>query len=239
MALLSLIFDRPIRASFETVVGSERVVVPLDASISEGHERQASVTQNAIEDGSNVADHVKLNPVRLTIEGLISDTPVSLLQAGLGLGISSASQLAAGAIGGVGGNIAAEAAAFGLGSLAGLLTGAPRRASDGFKFMEQLWENRQPFTMVTALKRYENMIMTQLSVPKSASIGKSLRFSMTLEQVRIVRSSLVAIPAFQVGGNASAQSQANLGKQGTKDAGAESSSKASLLLQGFQSAGVL
>ena len=234
MALLGLIFDRPVKASIETIVGVERVSVPMDASISESHERTATISQNEVEDGSNIADHVRLNPERLTMEAIISDTPVTLLASGIGLGIASASQLATSAVGGVAGQLLSEVVGSGLGTLAGLLTGTPRDPADGFRFLEELWRKRTPFTVVTALKRYENMVIQSLGVPRTASIGKSLRFNITFEQIRIVSSSLITIPAFKVGGNASAQSNANLGKQAGKEAGSETSSVA---LRAFQSYG--
>lgn len=237
MSLLSLIFNRPVKASIETTSdGNETIIVPMDASISETHERSASVTQNPIEDGTNIADHITLAPVRLTMEALISDSPVSLIQSGIGTAVSSASQLAQGAIGGIAGTLAGQATGIGLGSLAGLLTDTPRDPADGFRYLEELWENRQPFTVVTALKRYEKMVLTSLSVPRTAQIGKSLRFNATFEEVRVVKSSIVTVPAFKVGGNASAQSAAGLGKQATKEAGAETST---LALRKFQEFGIL
>lgn len=239
MSLLSIIFNKPVRASIETTVdGQETIVVPMDVSISENHERSSTITQNPIEDGSNIADHINLLPERLTMEALISDAPVSLVQSATGTLVGSASQLAAGAVGGIAGTLVAQGVGLGLGSLAGLLTGTPRDPADGFRYLEELWNNRQPFTVVTALRRYEKVVISNLSVPRSASIGKSLRFSISLEQVRIVKSQIVQIPAFKVGGNASAQSKAGLGKQATQEAGEETSSNASFLLQGFQKVGV-
>lgn len=239
MSLLALIFDRPVRASIETTVdGAEKIIVPMDVSISESHERSATISQNPIEDGSNVADHINLAPESLTMEAMISDAPVSLFQSVLGTAISSASQLAAGALTGIAGGIVEQVAGLGLGSIAGLLTGTPRDPADGFRFMEELWRARQPFTVVTALKRYEKMVIATLTTPRSASNGKSFRFNVKFEQVRIVKSQIVKIPAFKVGGNASAQSKAILGKNATKAAGEETSSSASLLLQGFQKQGV-
>lgn len=238
MALYSLIFNRPVKASIETIIGTERIVVPFDVSLSESHERNATVTQNPIEDGSNISDHINLNPERLTLEGMISDSPVSLIQSAVGLGVSSATQFASSSLGGgLVGNLVKDATGVALGSVAGLVTGTPRDPADGFKFMEELWRNREPFTVITALKRYENMVIENLSVPRSAQIGKSFRFSATFVQVKIAKSSIVTIPAFKVNGNTSAQSKAALGKQATKEAKAETQRQSSFLLQGFQKVG--
>lgn len=243
MALLSLIFQRSKRPSIETSLdGVTKTIITMDVSISETHSRTAVISQNEIEDGSNVADHVKLNPEKLTIEGLVSDSPVGVLQSAIGAGLSSASQLAAGAASKALGPVAATAvgSAVGLagGSIAGLLTGQNRNPKDMFKLLDDLWRKRQPFTMVTALEKYDNMIITDLTVPRSASIGKSLRFTMSLEKVQIVSSSIVQVPAFKVA-NAGGSSVAKLGKQASKTASAANGSNASLLLQGFQKFGFL
>ncbi len=237
MALLSLIFDRPVRTEIETVVGTERVVVPMDATPSMGHERSATVTQNAIEDGSNIADHINLAPERLTMEALITDVPVSTIASLSGLAVSSASQLAGSALSGlgaVGASLASQAAGLLVGSLAGLLTGTPRDPKDAFRFLEQLWEKREPFTVVTSLKRYENMVLTSLSIPRRAQDGKAIRFNLSMERVKITSSAVVTIPSFKVGGNASAQSAVNLGKQAAKETSEETARTSSFLLQGIQ-----
>jgi len=227
MALLSLIFDKPVKASIETTDdGNETIIIPLDASLSESHTRDSQVTRNPIEDGSTVSDHVMLNPIKLTIEGLISDSPVSIIQSAVGTAVSSASQLANSAIGGLGGAVAGNSVGGALGSLAGLLTGTPRDPKDAFNELENIWKKRRPIKIITALKKYENMILTNLNVPRNAQIGKSLRFSATLEEIKIVKSSIITIPSFKVGGNASAQSAAQLGKQATSQAGAATSENA-------------
>jgi hypothetical protein len=237
MSLLSLIFDRPIKTEIETIIGTERVVVPMDATPMVSHERGASITKSAIEDGSNIADHVNLEPERLNMEALITDVPVSIIASLTGLGVSSASQLAGSALSGlgaVGASLASQAVGLLAGSLAGLLTGTPRDPKDAFRFLEQLWQKGEPFTVVTSLKRYENMILTSLSVPRRAQDGDAIRFNIGMEQVKITRSAFVTIPSFKVGGNASAQSAVNLGKQAAKETSEETARTSSFLLQGIQ-----
>uniref|UniRef100_A0A6M3XXM1 Dit-like phage tail protein N-terminal domain-containing protein n=1 Tax=viral metagenome TaxID=1070528 RepID=A0A6M3XXM1_9ZZZZ len=51
-------------------------ILVLDASMSQGHQRSAIVTEHPIEDGADITDHVRPGPVRLTIDGVISATPV-------------------------------------------------------------------------------------------------------------------------------------------------------------------
>lgn len=242
MSLFSLIFNSPTKAAFELVrhmggaQGTDvttrltsgefigKSVIEFDASLSETHERASDVSQNAIEDGSNIADNVNLKPKKLSLKGFISDAPVTLVGSAVGFGISSAGQLASQAVGGgVFGNLAGTVAGLGLGSIAGLVTGSPRKPKDVWKSLEEVWELREPFAVVTALQRYDNMVISRLSAPRSASVGKGLEFDVTLEQVKIVSSSIIKVAAFKTSA-VGAQSQAKLGKQAGKEVATENNS---------------
>ncbi len=227
MALLDIIFGGPEKAQ----IG----VMELDASVRETHEVVTTVSENEIEDGSNVADHVRLQPRGLSIDGYISDAPITLLGSVIGLGVGLVTGAVGGALGGIAGAIAGTAVA----SLAGLITGSPRDPKDSFKYLEELAIKREPFTVITSLKRYENVVITNLSIPRSARVGKSLQFTCQFKQITIVKSASIKIPAITVAPDttAGAQSNSKLGKQGSKEASGSTGSKASLLLRGFQKAG--
>lgn len=60
--------------------------VPVDVKLSEKHEMTATPADYALEDGSNVSDHVVLNPVELEIDYKIN----SIDAPGLSYGIKSA-----------------------------------------------------------------------------------------------------------------------------------------------------
>ena len=243
MALLSLIFGGPTRAQIGVML--------LDAAISERHVRDAKITRNEIEDGSLVSDHVKLEPIKLTIEGIVSDSPLDFIGAALGtvvgLGTSAVQNAFKGGSSFLG-SVAAQTASLGLGSLSGLVQetsgtleervqGRIRDPIDAFKYLEELWQKREPFTVITKLNRYENMVIANLTVPRDARTGKSLRFTLTLEEVRTVTTSIIDVAAFQVD-NRSGESQANNGKQSTKDA-KEATSNKTIALTIAQSAGIL
>lgn len=49
----------------------------IDAFLSEEHVREAEATQYPVEQGSDITDHVHLRPVMLTVEGVVSDAPLS------------------------------------------------------------------------------------------------------------------------------------------------------------------
>lgn len=51
--------------------------VLLDASITETHQGDAEVTEHPIETGGNIVDHVRPKAETLTLEGIISNTPIA------------------------------------------------------------------------------------------------------------------------------------------------------------------
>lgn len=48
----------------------------IDATLSENHDFNNSVSQYPVEDGSSLSDNIRVNPDELTITGIISNTPV-------------------------------------------------------------------------------------------------------------------------------------------------------------------
>lgn len=67
MSLTALVFPKT-----RVTIG----VVELDASISEDHQSRVSVTRNPVEKGLDVTDHIRAEPQRLTIRGVISNAPI-------------------------------------------------------------------------------------------------------------------------------------------------------------------
>lgn len=83
MALMQLLFNKATRKGFVNpgdAGGAETVALEMDAILSESPEYTATPTRNPIESGANVTDHVTLEPEKLTIEGIVSNTPISLLR---------------------------------------------------------------------------------------------------------------------------------------------------------------
>ena len=237
MPILSLIFNRPKRAQ----IGA----MQLDASLVENHIRVAKPTKESIEDGTTVSDHVKLEPAKLTIKGQVSDVPLGIFQSAIGTALGATTSAVAQSFGGessLSGTIAGEVASAGIGSLAKLLKPKPserggrtintRDPNDAFRYLEELWAAREPFTVITALRVYNNMIVSNLDVPRSASIGKSLTFTLQVEEITIVKSSIIQVPPFQVVPQG-ATSKAKLGRSEAKQAGEGATNNGSILFKGY------
>lgn len=62
-----------------TIFNSKRAKIDtleIDVVLSESHSADADATDHPVEQGVNITDHVRVKPETLTIEGLISNTPI-------------------------------------------------------------------------------------------------------------------------------------------------------------------
>lgn len=129
----------------------------LDASISEQHGFESEVTEHPVEEGADIADHVRARPIVVTIEGVVSDAPI--------------------------GPVATRRTANALPSddaLAKLL--AIRDAREPVTIQTTLG-NKSPNEVG---KVYQNMVLTSLSIPRDSATGFALRFSATFTQIQLV-----------------------------------------------------
>jgi hypothetical protein len=132
----------------------------IDASLTETHKLSSNVTKYPVESGAKITDHISNEPREVTIEGIVSDTPI--------------------------GNVAtvrASATASPTGSLDFL------PSDEALAKLEALWESREPVPIQTTLaggKSYENMALMDLDIPVDETTGHALRFTATFQQIKIV-----------------------------------------------------
>lgn len=141
----------------------ERFTVELDAMVSETPEFGATVTKNVVERGAEVNDHVSLSPLILTMEGVISDTPTSLVKTLTG------------------------------GALADFKKAEDRPAQKAYGVLKKMWETAEPITFVGRLEVYKNMVITSLSAPVRAQTGGALMFTCRMQKVNIVESKTITL----------------------------------------------
>lgn len=157
-----------------TIKRSQIDSIELDASISEMHTGNVEVTEHPVESGFNVADHARPQAETLQIEGFISNTPIPF-----------------------GGEAAVHTGTYTDASgrvfeWQSKSNGYADRAAIAYSALRDLKDLGAIITVVTALRTYEDMIITALSVPRDASTGNGLRFSATLKQIRVVNAQTVA-----------------------------------------------
>lgn len=237
MAAIDLLLGRQ---QFRTVVGIIKINgnivdqgMPLDAALSVNHDYSAQITRNPIEDGADVTDHIRLeNPV-LNVEGFISESPITLINSAIGVGTG----VVASGLGARFGGFAAQLTAAGAGSVISLLRdrqpgGAVNYPLNAFKALIKLRNDRIPFSVRTNLDMFDNMVISKLSFPRSAEIGKSLQFSATFEQISLVKTTTSVIPEKMVKRPGAATTQ-KLGKQPPKTA--DNASNTTILYDLFKS----
>jgi hypothetical protein len=151
--------------------------ITLDAAISEQHQAEVEVTDNPVEEGIAITDHVRPKPEVLTIEGIVTNTPLpadadaqadlqqveTVTPTGESLKISSRSSYKVG------------------------------RAENAYQDLLTLKDSGKTVQVVTGLRTYDNMLMTSLSVPRDAKTGQAVRFTATFREIKIVRTQVVKV----------------------------------------------
>lgn len=238
MALTSFLFGK----GNQLVTIADALVV--DAAIQVVPTRETTPTKNPVELGSDITDHVRLENLRLQIDGFISEAPLSTIATILGgLAAGLVGTVVGGRVSGIAGTLGTAAAGIaaksavsalsgGSGALAADPTSAQLEASmknrdlsdtdfpkKAFEYLLAVQRDRLPFKIVTGFKTYKNMIITSLTSTQDAEHGKSLNFSMTCEQIQIVSSSLVKVPEnlISAASSHSAASKAKTGAQSTTE----------------------
>jgi hypothetical protein len=69
---ISLLYNP--RGQRKTAIGT----LVIEATLSETHEATCTVTDQPIETGARISDHIILDPERVIIEGFVSDSPINL-----------------------------------------------------------------------------------------------------------------------------------------------------------------
>lgn len=177
MAIIGLLFSQKTRvvigkkdSTDEISLGLGGIVV--DAAVSEEHLNDSDVTENPVEDGAKITDHMQIKSKQLTIDGVISDSPLSADFAGIS--VPSNFHNFAGTV--------------------QTTLGRDSRSIDAYQRLVALQEKREPFTVVTGLKQYKNMVLKTLTVPRTAATGKAIHFKAVLREIRIVKSKSVGAP---------------------------------------------
>lgn len=198
-----------------------------DAIISITHNMSSEVSENPIEDGSKVTDNIIKNNRELTIEGVVAAQPLEVSKSLVNAGVTA---------------LAGFLPPFVQGTVAGLLrlNQSSNRLEDGYKVLEKLHEDKIRFTMITGFKRYDNMVITSLTIPETQI--KELRFTMTIKQIKIATTIFVKIPETQLKEDVktTATSKVDEGKKTTVTPDAETEKQgSSFLLKLAQSTGVV
>jgi len=200
---------QPVALSYTFSDGSGGQVI-LDASVSENHVASAQVTQHQVETGPDVTDHIRPMPQKLTIEGVISNTPISAVPAGTSgmRGVTAIPDTLYSvdrpAVGGGTRTLRWKALSFSddfdrmrdcYGDLIGAALGIVSNAGGTAKLLAPAI-----FTITTSLRTYDSMAITNFAVPRSVEKGNALFFSIDFQEIRIVSTvTVAALPSQKIG----------------------------------------
>jgi hypothetical protein len=150
---------------FKTSFGNEFGNIELDANLEETHEWQAEPTNNPVENGADITDHIIESPDKLTIRGFVTDAPLN----------------------GIMGNIIGF-----INAITG--NGGGQRTKAVFDLLRRLIKEKQPLVVVTKYHIYTGMVLTGISIPRSAAVGEAVEFIAQFQHIRTVSTQLVAVP---------------------------------------------
>lgn len=131
---------------------------PIDASLTETHTYEADVTSYPVESGATVTDNVRPKPVTVSVECVVSDSPLA--------------------------QVLAARRAKNLADPAFLVS----PVIEAFDRMVQILNTREPVTIETGLafKVYQNMVLISFVPTFDKNTGRALKFSASFTQITIV-----------------------------------------------------
>jgi len=134
--------------------GPEGLILELDAALRLEHTLESESSENTIEEGYIVSDNYTPKPQRLSLTGSVTDTPITYLA------------------------FSPETFATSLTNVFGPL---PTHINAWF-ILKELWYSGIPFDVATGLDLYKSMVISRLTVPQDAMIGRQLLFTAELKQ---------------------------------------------------------
>jgi len=143
--------------------------IELDVTVSESASSSSSITSNPVENGADVNDHIIINPMTYTIVGVVSNTKVSTLG-----GLNTIEQLSTGNV----------------------FTKQSTPSSEAWDELLELQADRIPFTLVTNLKAYDNVVIENLNTSQDKDTSNSLHFTANLREIIFVGSQLLTTEQF-------------------------------------------
>lgn len=190
--------------------GPNGVQVQLDAIIKETHDNPIKITKNPVELGADITDHAIIEPIKLQIEGIVTDTP---------LGGAAVTQIVDSVTGLFGSSV----------------SDGITRSQQAYSSLVLLKNDREPIEIQTGLKLYENMLITNIRVTQDKDTSRAVFLNIDAEEIIITETVILQLPADQLEAGdtvAQAQSNNNRGRQESIELSDESAPKKSFLKTG-------
>lgn len=163
----------------------EFLLLQIDATVRETHNVQATATEHAVEDGAVISDHTILVADRITLEGVISNTPFR----GFADGVLTATERST--TKNIRNVVSTPSGVLSIGQpfiLATTFVGAEDRANRAYDTLRALRDAATRIRVITTLRDYVDMVIESLVVNRDRATLNSLAFSLSLKQIRVVDS---------------------------------------------------
>ena len=179
----------------------------IDGTHLETIDYSSEITNHPIETGSSISDHIYKSPLKVIMEGSITDTSVDL--------VGTAKNV----INMFDGNL--------LNNVINKFNGKGQKQTAAYEFLKDLHDNKTIVTIVNYLDTFENMVIESLNFPRSRDTGERLFFTITLKQVTLASMKNVSISNNPRGVQDMINSKLSLGKQQTTTPNIAETTKAS------------
>jgi hypothetical protein len=175
----------------------------IDCTVRERHTMSSEVSTHPVEEGSDIADHVRALPRSVTLECVISNKPTELPKSHAGGAEKREKKIDAGKV--------PEKIPFGLGDAAvrvgpfgEIAIKEQRQATvtsfeppfdrvdDIWKELDAMREEGRLLSVYTSLGLYSNMVIEDVDAPRDVSTFASLRFTITFRKIIAVKSGVGA-----------------------------------------------
>ena len=136
--------------------------LPFNLFISEDHELNFRVSEHTLQDGATVTDHVHREPYTVTVEGMFTNHPLKKLEET---------------------NEVKFKDSYATSEVKSTLSNT---ALANFEKVKELAKKREPVRLVCSLEVYPKMIITSIKAQRDSKSGSSIRFTMTLQEIKTV-----------------------------------------------------
>ena len=182
-------------------IGGDPIV--LDASVSETHSVSGEVSDHPVETGVDIVDHYRVLPRGLQLEGVVTNSPLTVQYPGASL----------------------------INSAIGLINGDVDPSANAWKELQRFFDKAVVLDISTSLENYTNMVLTSLDVTRNSGTTNGLFFTLTAREIKFVdtaEGAAITLPVVTVG-----QAKKSAGKATNTTATAPQATQTSALAQGL------
>lgn len=233
-------------ASKRVGIGNPGSIILVDVTLSDEVNYTAELTEHPVERGLDVTDHILIKPKTISIEGIASESPITLKDAYSEKGLLDQATDAVSAVPGAviqrfGAPGVLQGASAAVGGVISnkLFSNSQSPGQQTQEALTKLLEQKTAVNVQIGKKSYPNMVITNLSFPRDPSLGQAVRFRATFKEIRKVSAKRIVVKAAKADVQHSAGQSDSLGNQNTNPADAPTTQKASILYGLGKDAGII